>query len=502
MKTISHVKIFLTVFLLMFVMSGFNSVQAATVSVTSPNGGELWTAGTTNTITWTSDVTTKLKIVLLKNGVQYSVIAAFVTNTGSFNWIIPAAIINGTNYSVKIYSCINTTITDESDANFTISGGSGSTLAVVSPNGGETYTAGTTNTITWTSEVIGNVRILLMKNGIQKALIASAAPNTGSFAWLIPAGMLAGTDYTVKVISISNPTISDLSNATFSIIAGGGTMVTLTSPNGGEIWTAGTTNLITWNSDVTGNLRIVLLKNGIQYSVIAGFLPNTGSYSWTLPATIINGTDYSVKISSCINTTISDISDSTFSITGGSGSTLAVVSPNGGETYTVGTTNTITWTSDIVGNVRILLLKNGVQRCLIASSAANSGSFDWMIPSCVLAGTDYAVKIVSVSNPSIFDISDLTFSIILSGAKSAIANEELSNSELTIYPNPAIDYLTIASNSAIGHIMVFNSLGQIVLNSNTQTNQFQLNINDLTQGIYYVRIDNEGTTTTRKILKQ
>ena len=125
-----------------------------------------------------------------------------------------------------------------------------------------------------------------------------------------------------------------------------------------------------------------------------------------------------------------------------------------------------------------------------------------MIPSCVLAGTDYAVKIVSVSNPSIFDISDLTFSIILSGAKSAIANEELSNSELTIYPNPAIDYLTIASNSAIGHIMVFNSLGQIVLNSNTQTNQFQLNINDLTQGIYYVRIDNEGTTTTRKILKQ
>lgn len=502
MKTISNVRIFLAAFLLFITMSAFQSAFASTVTVTSPNGGETFIAGTTNTITWTSDVTSKLKIVLLKNGVQYSIIAGFVTNTGTYNWIIPATILNGTDYSIKITSCISTTTFDVSDANFSISGGSGSTIAVATPNGGETWTAGTTNTITWTSDVTGNVRILLMKNGIQKSLIASSVVNSGTFNWLIPSRMLAGTDYTIKVVSVSNPTVFDISDANFTIIPGGGTFVTVTSPNGGETWTAGTANTITWTSDVTGNLRIVLLKNGVQYSVIAGFVPNTGSYTWNIPATIINGTDYTVKISSCINILATDVSDANFTIEGGSGTTLTVVTPNGGETYTVGTVNTISWTSDIVGNVRILLLKNGVQRSLIASSVANSGSFDWMIPTCIAAGTDYTVKIISVSNPFIFDISDLNFSINAISSKSAIANEDLTNSSLTIYPNPAIDNINISSNNAIGQVMVVNLIGQVVLSSNTDANQVQLNIDNLTKGIYILRTENEGVTTTQKFIKQ
>jgi hypothetical protein len=229
--------------------------------------------------------------------------------------MIPATMANGTDYTVKIQSCINPAISDVSDANFTIAGGSGSNITVTAPNGGENWIKGTQNVITWTSDVIGNVRISLLKNGSQYSLIAASVPNTGTFNWMIPNGLLVGTDYKVKVSSVANPLIYDLSDADFSISAGiVGTFITVTSPNGGESWIAGTQQAITWTSDVTSNLRIVLLKNGLQYAVIAGALPNTGIFNWFIPATIIAGTDYTVKISSCIDPLISDVSDGNFSI--------------------------------------------------------------------------------------------------------------------------------------------------------------------------------------------
>ena len=412
MKTLTSTKLFLAALSFLVCLSGFNVAFGATISLTSPNGGETWTAGTTNAITWTSDVTTNLRIVLLKNGVQIAVIAGAIPNTGSFNWAIPAAIISGTDYTVKISSCLAPAVFDVSDANFTISGGSGSTITVVTPNGGESWTAGTTNTIAWTSDVTGNVRISLLKNGAQYSLIAASVPNTGTFNWLIPVGLLAGAEYKVKVSSALYPLINDMSDANFSISAGIiGTFVTVTSPNGGETLTAGTANTITWTSDVTGYLRILLLKNGLQYAVIARALPNTGSYNWMIPATMSNGADYTVQISSCINPLISDVSDASFTIAGGSGSTIVVVSPNGGESWTAGTANTITWTSDVTGNVRISLLKNGAQYSLIAASVPNTGSFNWLIPARLLASTEYKVKISSAVNPLISDMSDANFSI-------------------------------------------------------------------------------------------
>jgi hypothetical protein len=387
----------------------------STLTLTAPNGGESWAAGTTNTITWTSDIIGNVRITLLKGGIQYSLIASAIPNTGSRDWLIPAGLVSGTDYTVKISSCTNILLTDVSDANFSITGGSGSTVAVVSPNGGETFTAGTTNTITWTSDIIGNVRISLLKGGLQYCLISSATTNDGSFDWLIPAGLLAGTEYSVKVASSTNPFLFDVSDAYFTIVAGGGTSVVVTAPNGGEEFAAGTTSTITWTSDVTGYLRLMLVKGGVDFALISAKTTNDGTFDWAIPAGMVSGTDFTVKISSCLNTAITDVSDANFSITGGSGSSVAVLSPNGGETFTAGTTNTLTWTSDIVGNVRISLLKGGLHYALISSGTPNDGSFDWMIPGRLAVGTEYTVKVASSAYPLIFDVSDAPFSVIAGG---------------------------------------------------------------------------------------
>jgi len=407
------------------------------VTVIAPNGGEEFAAGTTNTITWTSDLTGYLRITLLKGGVDFSLISAKTANDGSFDWNIPAAFVSGNDFTVKISSCTNTLVSDVSDADFTITGGSGSSVAVLSPNGGETFTAGTTNPITWESDIVGDVRISLLKEGLHYALISSGTPNDGSFDWNIPARLAAGTEYTVKVASSAYPLIYDVSDASFSIVAGGGTSVIVTSPNGGEEFAAGTPNTITWTSDLTGYLRISLLKDGVYFSMISGRTVNTGSFDWLIPESIASGTGYKVMISSCINPEINDVSDSDFTITGGGGSTITVLSPNGGEAFTAGTTNTITWESDIVGNVRISLLKGGLQYTLISSGTPNDGSFDWLVPAGLAVGTEYTVKVASSSFPLMYDVSDANFSIVSGGG----------NSVTVISPNGGEEFVAGTTNT-------------------------------------------------------
>jgi hypothetical protein len=222
--------------------------------------------------------------------------------------------VSGTDFTVKISSCLNTAITDVSDANFTITGGSGSSVTVIAPNGGETFTAGTTNTLTWTSDIVGNVRISLLKAGLQYALISAGTPNDGSFDWMIPGRLTPGTEYTVKISSSAYPLVFDVGDANFSIVAGSGSTLTVISPNGGESLVAGTTNTITWTSDIVGSVCIRLLKGGVRYALIAGALPNSGAFDWLIPAGIVAGEDYTVKIASCGNSLLTDVSDASFAI--------------------------------------------------------------------------------------------------------------------------------------------------------------------------------------------
>jgi len=411
MKNVKRITMLMTAITLITFLSNFNPAVGSTLTVTSPNGGETWTAGTTSTITWTSDITGNVRISLYKNGVHRILITPGTPNNGTFTWMVPAFIASGTDYTVKISSCSNPPVSDFSNANFTINGAGGTIVAVTAPNGGETWTVGTMSTITWTSDIIGNVRIDLLKNGQQRAVISHNTPNDSSFTWMVPNNMTSGTDYTVKVSSCTNPSVSDVSDANFTINGAGGTFMTVTAPNGGETWSAGTTNTITWTSDITGNVRISLYKNGVHRAVITPGTPNSGTFNWLVPAFIASGSDYTVKISSCANSSVSDVSDANFTINGAGGTVVTVTTPNGGETWTTGTTSTITWTSDIIGNVRIDLLKNGQQRAVISHGTPNDSSFTWMVPACIASGTDYTVKISSCLNPSLSDVSDANFTI-------------------------------------------------------------------------------------------
>ncbi|MCX6578957.1 MAG: M20/M25/M40 family metallo-hydrolase [Candidatus Aminicenantes bacterium] len=92
-------------------------------------------------------------------------------------------------------------------------------------------------------------------------------------------------------------------------------------------------------------------------------------------------------------------------------STITVTSPNGGETWTVGNSYPITWTtSGAVGNVNIKYsTNNGSSWTTLISSTDNDGSYTWTVPNAV--STQCKIKISGAADSDPSDTSNEAFTI-------------------------------------------------------------------------------------------
>lgn len=77
-----------------------------------------------------------------------------------------------------------------------------------------------------------------------------------------------------------------------------------------------------------------------------------------------------------------------------------------------GNTFQITWEDFAGSSVKIELLKGTEVIGQIVSTTPNDGLYEWTISSDFEPGSDYKIKITSLDNPAIFDISDSFFKII------------------------------------------------------------------------------------------
>ena len=92
-------------------------------------------------------------------------------------------------------------------------------ITITKPNAGESYTMGEIMPISWSSNIIGNVKIELTSNSSFIKTITAQKENNegGNFSWEIPA--LSASVYEVKITSLENEAVSDLSG-TFTLIEG------------------------------------------------------------------------------------------------------------------------------------------------------------------------------------------------------------------------------------------------------------------------------------------
>jgi hypothetical protein len=217
------------------------------------------------------------------------------------------------------------------------------------------------------------------------------------------------------IVTLSNPTNADLganSSATYTILDNDAQSITVLSPNGGENWAINSTQAITWNSTgVSGNVNILLSGDGgNNYQTILPNVPNTGSAQWVVagPAT----TSARILVNSAANSAIADASNGNFTISNpSSGASITVLAPNGGETWLIGTTQTIQWTSNnVTGSIKIELSRDGGNTyTALINTTSNDGSFDWTVTSP--STTQAVIRISSADNPSISDTSNSLFKI-------------------------------------------------------------------------------------------
>lgn len=187
--------------------------------------------------------------------------------------------------------------------------------------------------------------------------------------------------------------------------------ITVTSPNGGENWLARSVHTITWSSNsFTGNVAIdYSLDAGSTWTVITASTANTGSFTWTLPATPT--TSARVRVRDAADSNPADVSNANFTIAPETES-ITVLSPNGGENWEVNVSRTITWSAAAsISAVRIYYsADNGANWTIVVASTTNDGSYDWTTPAATT--TQGLIRVTDATDNMPSDESDGPFSIL------------------------------------------------------------------------------------------
>jgi hypothetical protein len=387
--------------------------DACVLALRSPNGGENWCEGSTQTVVWErgDSCGAAVRIELLRQGSACETLAATVPNTGQYTWSPVTRCgeaVDG--YAVRVTD-LETGSSVVSRRTFAIP--EACSMTVTEPDPGESWCAGSGHTIAWNAGACCGpaVKIELLHYGTPCELLAGSTPNTGLYAWEEVARCGGDAEgYSIRVTDLTSGT-SDASEGAFRIPTG--CSVTVTSPPGGTRWCEGGTGLITWNRGTCcgSQVRIELLHGGMPCATLAAGTANDGSFTWT-PVTRCSDltAGYAIRVTD-LATQQSDVSAGTFEIS--PGCAPAVTAPNGGELWCEGSRHTLTWeTGPCCGSeARIELLRDGVPCLTLAEAAPNTGSFDWdPVAQCGDLADGYAIRVTDLATGSV-DRSDGSFTI-------------------------------------------------------------------------------------------
>lgn len=188
------------------------------------------------------------------------------------------------------------------------------TLTLISPNGGESWEAGTSHSIQWDSSgSVGNVKIeYSVDNGSSWSIVSSSASNTGNYSWTVPA--VESTNCLVRISEAGDGSPSDTSDAVFTIYIPVPPEITLsrTHLNFGSIISGATTNaqsirivntgggMLLWTAESTvswcnvspvsgtgnGTVSVSVDTAGLSFGTYDGSVTVSATYPSTSPGTV------------------------------------------------------------------------------------------------------------------------------------------------------------------------------------------------------------------------
>lgn len=363
-----------------------------TLNLTSPQGGEVWIAGTQHQILWTSSGSIE------KVRLEYSVdsfntvvpVTLALANEGKYQWRVPDAI--SRNVQVRLSDASQSAVVSESQA-FEIRGA----LTLINPVGGEEWAVATRHPVSWeTTGTIPQVRLEYSSDDFRTDIqtISPAIPNKGVFYWDIPS--IKASQLKVRVMDTANADVFDISRNPVRISGG----LDLISPANGESYHVGEKIQIRWRS--TPNIVNVKLEFSTDdfktVTLISHYVPNNGVFDWNIPDRLSD--NVRVRISDAANAIVAASSRVPFKIQGA----LEFTSPRLDETWAVGSRQRLKWnTLGGISKVRIEYSADEFKTSVpVATGIENQGSFDWDVPEI---GSDIRLRISDASAPSVQNVT-------------------------------------------------------------------------------------------------
>jgi hypothetical protein len=279
-------------------------------------------------------------------------------------------------------------------------------IEIVFPDSGQRYIGGDATAIEWKRSAGSgaSVSLYLLNSDTPVSTIAQGTSNDGMAVWTIPRTLATSPDYRIRIVSDDHPSVADVSGPfTVTYIPDS---LTITTPASGCQWNTGSSYIIYWTS--SGNpgpaVRLSLYDNvSFVSDITAGVATSAGSYVWTLPWALPSSTQYRIKITDVIDSSVSNFSDP-FTIIK-TLSTLTVTSPVSNTNWGTGTSHYVYWNySGNPGTYVTIALYNGSAHAadITAGAVTANGRFMWDIPVGLPASNAYRIKITGTSDTSVY----------------------------------------------------------------------------------------------------
>lgn len=303
------------------------------------------------------------------------------------------------------------------------------------------------------------------RNNVTFTVVSSDAyrwsPATVNYSWT-PSTFLSATN-------INNPVANTVTATTIYTVA-------LTAPTGCSI-TASQVVSVTPVVSVTGSSVVCAGSSAtITASGVTSYSWSTGATSSSIVATPTTNTSYVITGTNSIGC----VSSATQAVTVNA---LPSVSLSAAQTTACTNGSTITLTGSPAGGTYTGTNVSGT----IFTPGVSAGTFmpTYAYTSTVTGCSKTATTTIIVS--------------VCTGIDSKIAG--LSGIEL--YPNPNTGIFIIELNNGLNKtIQVTDLTGRIVLEDNTTSDKFNVNINTLVNGIYYVKVISNNAVEVFKVIKQ
>jgi hypothetical protein len=258
---------------------------------------------------------------------------------------------------------------------------------------------------------------------------------------------------------------------------------------------------ISWISQNINKINLSLsTNNGTQWSNIASNLDaSTGKYNWTVPA--FQSTQCLIRVADASNSSLSYTTPSKFSIL-----SLELISPAGGENWTVATKHMIVWDEYVVDNKALYYSTNNGTNWLkiVDNIDTSTNSYDWTIPNTPSQNCLVAVQLKStlafIKNPLVFTIS-------------AVSGVETSPKPLSFcmqqnYPNPFNPSTSVKyqiPEKGFVNLKVYDLIGKELATLVNETKnagfyEVHFDASELPSGIYIYQIRSNNFISTKKMM--